>query len=508
MVSLCGLALSSLFVLNNKSVVHADSVSDAQNNAITWDSDQDDSQVVTQQTNASYTETEQSIPQKADDHQQNAAQPMQSRAATSTVRSVSATPRTTDQNTVVQSVQPSRVETSTVRSSSAAPRTTNQTAAVQSPKISNINDAQAAVPVVINNPANNKVHVHYVDSNGNSIDNSSYDDGYDDHDDNYNSSYDDGYYDYDIDVTETGQGSYRVPTASDGTKYQLNNPDGKYNIADQHIKHNGQDVYTYKGYGDYDDYGVKGNAIIKSVINNAIKHSSASVKAKVANADYNYLVVYIDSSVDAPGATKNEATISVYEVDKINPGEDIDEVVNSYAAQNGSKLPKYVKLGETTNLGDFYKINPVFQAHNATEGNWYSGSIVLQRALATENVFTDNSGNVKSVNGNTVNVVLTKPQSVNPASDTRCQAQATRTIQINFPDGQVPKSYDGIVDKSGKLVQTVHFTRTATEDALTGNILQYGNWTSDNKDHNFIGFEARTLPRIPGYTLKITPTLK
>ena len=83
-------------------------------------------------------------------------------------------------------------------------------------------DNYKASPVVINNPAGDKVHVHYVDSNGNSIDNSSHDNDYDD---DYDDDYGDGY-DYDIDVTETGQGSYRVPKG-----YSLNNPDGKYTIS-------------------------------------------------------------------------------------------------------------------------------------------------------------------------------------------------------------------------------------------------------------------------------------
>ena len=47
-LGLCGLALTSFLAVNAHSVVHADTVSDsnANNNAITWDSDSDDSQVV------------------------------------------------------------------------------------------------------------------------------------------------------------------------------------------------------------------------------------------------------------------------------------------------------------------------------------------------------------------------------------------------------------------------------------------------------------------------------
>ena len=47
-LGLCGPALTSFLAVNAHSVVHADTVQDsnANNNAITWDSDSDDSQVV------------------------------------------------------------------------------------------------------------------------------------------------------------------------------------------------------------------------------------------------------------------------------------------------------------------------------------------------------------------------------------------------------------------------------------------------------------------------------
>lgn len=45
-LGLCGLALTSFLAINAHSTVHADTVDANQNNAITWDSDQDDSQVV------------------------------------------------------------------------------------------------------------------------------------------------------------------------------------------------------------------------------------------------------------------------------------------------------------------------------------------------------------------------------------------------------------------------------------------------------------------------------
>ena len=741
MVSLCGLALSSLFVLNNKSVVHADTINDTnnQNNAISWNSDSDAAQNV-QNT------------QNADDDQQN-----------------------------VQPAQLSRAETSTVRSVSAAPRTTNQSAAVQSPRVANVQDAGKTSPVVINNPAGDKVHVHYIDANGNAVENSSHD--------------------YDIDVAKTGQGSYTVPNG-----YSLNNPDGKYNVnggtfsaailkgnlehydaaytyrigntplaeftsnpasinglegsydknIDEALSHimvsnpdigntnayylviaDGKDEFSkYKPYkrsktvanlikaafqnnllDQYDGNGAstdKGTAYISiqnvnnpgsdvnidqgganinlsptlgydflttgsygdssDVLQQALKpYEDGTLNDGVLNTKYGiaYIpikvntytpaydvqhlpVVFVDSNNNVVGMIQNYSgkvgttqnvnltvptgykladgaslptsvtfqnstdpllvkvvpsgktqritnnTINVKFVDQESGqqvGTDVISLTeahdgpnyyntpagygadaNSYHVDKGVRYETgiyLVQLGKTVypdspNGYDSRLANAIFSNLPGGDFNleYYKGYLTVgyrgrKLDLSTDDLhywhnlmlsvgkggndqgidtkivdgdvdtgkrsFTDNlhtisgntvtvpvhksttyqfadpSGNAKSAQGNTVDVTLTKPQSVNPATDTRCQSQATRTIQINFPDGQIPDSYKDIVDSRGDLTQTVHFTRTATEDALTGNILSYGNWTSDNQDHNFIGFEARTLPRIPGYTLSIKP---
>lgn len=52
-LGLCGLALTSFLALNSRSVVHADTVNGGNASAITWDSDQDDSQVVKEDSNQS-----------------------------------------------------------------------------------------------------------------------------------------------------------------------------------------------------------------------------------------------------------------------------------------------------------------------------------------------------------------------------------------------------------------------------------------------------------------------
>ena len=735
MVSLCGLALSSLFVINNKSVVHADAANanNQNNNAISWDSDSDQAQNV----------------QSAD------VQNEQNSDVQSNVQNTQAAQKVDNNQQNATSEQFQRAETSTVRSVSAAPRTTNQTAAVQSPRVANVQDAQKTSPVVINNPSGDKVRVHYVDSNGNAVDNS--------------------IHDYTIDVANTGQGSYSVPNG-----YSLNVPDGKYNVnggkfsvdtlkgsvehhvasvnyglgkeslneldpslnktllahandlkagnswylimrgewdktfqdfCDNYYDHSyvinqlptgnpsieSDDIDTeFYGNGSHDEQTVgKVMAKMRSFYNeqpNVAKFIPAkrstdaaqlyeplTLLSKTEAYDEQHLpVAFVDSSNNIVGMIQNYSgkvgttqnisltvptgykladgvslptkvtfanntnpllvkvvpsgktqsvtnpannTINVKFVDQESGQQVGSSVIDLTKAQNGTNyynVPKgygadsgtyntsasssteynglsawnitgsnadnsnplrveldlsndtikslYDYFGQdadihmSMNVPGPYDPETVYLFNsNSSSGRTLtvsdSGSIPnweqeLYRAVVTRSdsflgyswslspdtkqgvsshtftdnyhtisngtvtvpvhktnsfSFTDNSGNAKSAQGNTVDVTLIKPQSVNPSTDTRCHSQATRTIQINFPDGQIPEAYDGIVDKSGKLVQTVHFTRTATEDALTGNILQYGNWTSDNQDPNFIGFPERTLPRIPGYTLSIKP---
>lgn len=157
MVSLCGLALSSLFVLNNKSVVHADTINDNnQNSAISWDSDNDDSQVV----QSARTKTEQAMPQKADDIQQNATQTVQNSAETSTVRSVSSVPRTINQNNTKNS--------SAINDQNNRANLVSKTENV--PKISKVDaTVVASNDHKIEWPSNHEVILHYVNTKGQTV---------------------------------------------------------------------------------------------------------------------------------------------------------------------------------------------------------------------------------------------------------------------------------------------------------------------------------------------------
>ena len=108
--------------------------------------------------------------------------------------------------------------------------------------------------------------------------------------------------------------------------------------------------------------------------------------------------------------------------------------------------------------------------------------------------FQDDSGQVKSVDGNHVNIAVTQPVAVNDASQTRKTAE--RIISVNLPNVQgVRDRYKGILNSNNQIVQTITFTRTMTKDNLTGAVLSQSAWQGPSS------FPAVTLPDIPGYTM-------
>ena len=134
-LGLCGLALTSFLAVNAHSVVHADTVSDSNsnNNAITWDSDSDDSQVVKEQPQQ---QTAPQSVQKQSTVQASQSPPVQNKKIM--VSDVSST-----------SVLQYRAETSVVRQSNVQTSTVNRLNADKSQaniKVSNVQDvAQAPV---------------------------------------------------------------------------------------------------------------------------------------------------------------------------------------------------------------------------------------------------------------------------------------------------------------------------------------------------------------------------
>ena len=171
---------------------------------------------------------------------------------------------------------------------------------------------------------------------------------------------------------------------------------------------------------------------------------------------------------------------------------------NMYSPNTGTK---YGVFNLKSKLSDpNYHFAVVFSTANPkVVGSTYNYNMPVHDGYT----FQDNSGQVKSVVGNHVNIAVTKPQNVDPNS-ANCKRQAQRVIHITFPNGVKPKSYDSIEDSehnkltlngNNDLVQTVTFTRSMTVDGLTGATLNQTPW----QQHGAIN--AVTLPAIPGYTM-------
>ena len=85
-------------------------------------------------------------------------------------------------------------------------------------------------------------------------------------------------------------------------------------------------------------------------------------------------------------------------------------------------------------------------------------------------------------------------RAVNP-QDQALHKSATRIISVNLPDDPAVKDrYKGILNSNNQIVQTINFTRTGTENVVSGQVT-YGAWSGPSS------FGAVTLPDIPGYTM-------
>lgn len=487
MMGVCGLALSSLFIVSNESVVHADSVSNAQNNAITWDSDDDDSQVV-----------------KNEQQQNNVIQSVQTQGSAQRKQV-----ETSNISLASQSVQVG-VQSQTEKGVAYVSSADNQRTQT---KVANVNATIQNTPVQIINPHNNQVVVHYVNMNDQAVA---------------------GVQDTTIDVTKLGRGQYTVPSG-----YQLAN-NGGYTADDNMSTSQVQGYYYGKaadGEPDPNKLTKAGNPLTGSVAYK-LAHNFRATDSGDAAVDF-------DNGDGTYTHASSEIYLNIYPYDNEYRPDcdwivDVESLMGDYylyshrVNNNNGKKPitakdvYYIPHDPT----DTYErvltpqegaellnwANNVFGSSMATsaDGITYVGDpasdrdsphfILKMRGHELAYRFTDNSGQVKAVNGNTIDLAVTKPQSVDPATNSRLNAEATRTIKINFP-GSIPPSYKNIVDDKGVLTQTVKFTRTGQEDMLTGNLIEssIGPWQSNNSDPNFLGFPERTLPRIPGYTLSIKP---
>lgn len=501
-LGLCGLALTSFLALNARSnTVHADTVSGSNASAITWDNDQDDSQVV-----------------KEEPQQDNASQSVQSN---------------------VQKC----AETSTVRASNFDSRAVNQVRvnnARPQAKVANVNATVKDAPVQITNPQNDQVIVHYVKSNGKSA----------------------GLANQTIDVTKVGKGQYAVPsgyvlanngyTNSTAEIEQASVTAGRNNVKlnqvtaeklanmlapkinDAHVGVYLSTAYAGDGHNDDGPDGASQPVIGLYVTIYKSMKSSQGVRFPFRSTapesigaydvgytflsdfptqdQYRHFIPFIGNRELEPFTTNNirETEVSADEYSQHVDSIPRDNAVRNLQREIASGDGTYSRLTEDDCVNILNWLQASFDGVNDDEnGGWVPGATpTLEKEIKMSNttsapVFTDNSGQVKSVVGNHVNIVVTKPQNVDPNSSD-CRRQAQRIIHVTFPNGVKPKSYDSIEDSehnkftlngNNDLVQTVTFTRSMTVDGLTGATLNQTSW----QQHGAIN--AVTLPDIPGYTM-------
>ena len=497
-LGLCGLALTSFLAINtHDNTVHADTVSGNNANAITWDSDSDDSQVVKNEAQQSHSSQSAQI-KNAPAVQSNVQEKKQ--IAVSSVSSTPAVQKRAEMGIVRQS----NAQTSTVNRLNANVARNNQV------KVANVH---ATENVKITNPNNNQVVVHYVKSNGQSID-------------------DHNVKDQTIDTTKDGKGNYTVPAG-----YTLAN--NGYTVT--HTAPDPQSIYTW-----------------------TFRTGDAGPNEIPATSDAKLPVEDPNSGLwNTPGETYKTFTVPQETIDELNnvlkthyntqvePGDFIEFPMETDVSDDAGKHSYYIdyavyhkysdndewysdsktspfdgvfyfKGTESDIIGDhtINKWDPSltrisvgsldsnlksYILHTAKRmkihDQWWNRIMIGDPSKSI--IFQDNSGQVKSVVGNHINVQVTRPSNVDPNS-AQCKKQATRVIHIAFPNGVKPESYDSITDSAGNkltldsnnnLTQTVTFTRSVTVDSLTGATLNQTPW----KQHGAIN--AVTLPDIPGYTM-------
>ena len=519
-LGLCGLALTSFLAINARSTVHADTVDSGNANAITWDSDQDDSQVVHEDSN-------QSQPTQNAQGQASATQSVQSNV---------------QKRAEMSAVRVSNFDTSAVNRNNAQ----NVRAQANQVKVSNVNATDA---VRVTNPQNSQIVVHYVKTNGQSA----------------------GLQDQTISMSKSGNGSYSAPSG-----YTLARGNGSYNVnvtsketipdfdvywntetdklhMDKNQSHSRKDSdFELKGKWESNH----GDAIDgELLIDNDAKRLALNLVRNAAKASQQGYLLTGDNTEGwaEDGGSLHPMNYFRIEFDpwRVNPdrvegGTPVDRFNIEFGGDNWDSEPsawvvdsRYRAVDENRDNPNFDWNNNDFQMAEKLKTWWlnkrtqsgianphedayytlihdddgegypvyplFVGGSNGKQFANGDTIFTD-GGSATNAVGNHINVPVTQPQSVDPNSSD-CRRQAQRVIHVTFPNGVKPKSYDSIKDSAGNkltldgnndLVQTVTFTRSKTVDSLTGATLNQTPW----QQHGAIN--AVTLPDIPGYTMTQT----
>lgn len=540
-LGLCGLALTSFLALNAHSTVHADTVqnNNANNNAITWDSDSDDSQVVKEEPQQ---QTAPQSVQKQSTVQASQSQPVQNKKVmVSDVSSenVNAEKRLVTSSKVTRPLT-NNVATSQIQS---VQNDVKQQVMQKSVQVSNVDsDAQMPVQTQIVAQYNKNVKYYHIVLNARNPQDPTYHTTTQlEHDSERTGGWLGPQYVY-------AYGSNR-PSDADIKK----NPD-IYGVNPNEMLVDGNSPTDSSGFSTGPAETTNGLGVswaTQELVDTGQTYNNQKIGILIIPRWSEYVEGETWGSDGYPvglqgtpwgdagflPAVRHEWTtgeIGGYGVDVAK-----QPVFNySYTAipidLNTGNIINGVKLMGTSLKGhrvaDYYDLNSNFLTNSdpsygttitggtlSTDPNQILPGVktlindikagkVQPDAVATDHieydphVFTDPNSADYKYNQNTIipeyqNLMFLAIQTreVNP-NNPNAKKQAKRIIHLNFPNGVKPASYNNIVDKDNNVVQTVTFTRSGTENLADGSV-KWGPWQGDGK------FASVTLPDIPGYTM-------
>ena len=614
-LGLCGLALTSFLALNAHSTVHADTVqnNNTDNNAITWDSDSDDSQVVKEQ---SEQQTAPQSVQRQSTVQASQSQPVQNKKImVSDVSSVSVSQKRAEASIVRQS----NVQTSTVNRLNANKKQANikvsnvqdvAQAPVQKQKVAQFNQGSKIytlngsnqlsknngdgyvitnagiyngravdIGVTINNVQDNQGTYTTKWSNGDNADVT----GKTDASFNYQNSVLAGTQQNNVTVPDqtrqrtanvthnyTLKGAFVGAEVGDDGRinwYSILSPTdlakelarqkipvtdeaavarvagamlssshtstddltGFYEASEKYDPKTHQGVYTYH----YESYS---NTYDETF---TLKHVDLSKTGSlVVNDKSDVSFVNFIHNVRQPtdGTQWEGGTPTYYDSDEarfLEGGPSADDTVNVSSVSYNDNHVKLYQNDLTGSIDYSYtssdQVTDHLQLANKTDANLnynytvglydaQTGELITDlkaeynskagvQATAKDSVMNNAiKSKIQQINNNQATVSYTgakanddvafykETRAVNP-QDQALHKSATRIISVNLPDDpDVKDRYKGILNANNQIVQTINFTRTGTENIVSGQVT-YGAWTGPSS------FGAVTLPDIPGYTM-------
>ena len=285
--------------------------------------------------------------------------------------------------------------------------------------------------------------------------------------------------------------TYTVHVTHGTTTYtSQNNPNGKYQLTDTttrtiHYQYsNGNNI---PGLSDVKDNVTYTRTVtVDNVTGQVVSYSDWTPTNNVTSFPAH-------QSPAVTGYTPNTQTVP--EVDNIKPGTADSTTTVTYSPNKEQVTINYVDDDDNGNIVHTDTINGLFGStttydpsneEKVLEGQGY---IIGSSNLPSNDTITFNATN------QTYTIHLTHAtKTVNPSNNTNPNIilthDVTRTIHYQYSNGQ---AIPGLTD----VTQTVHFTRTAKIDSVTGQAVSYSDWTPSSTTDDFPSYQS---PTVTGYT--------